>query len=61
MHVTYWHEDFSNPKSAECLNVSPRDGAWLFGWTDPVVPEGWAAVRPGGGAGRSTPVLINGF
>ena len=21
MHVSYWHQDFSNPKSAECVNV----------------------------------------
>ena len=30
MHVAYWHEDFGNPKSAECVNVSPEDGHFLF-------------------------------
>lgn len=61
MHVAYWHEDFANPKSAECVNLSPRDGRFLFGWTDPQLPEDWGAVRPGGGNGPSTPIMINGF
>ncbi|MEM6791108.1 MAG: L,D-transpeptidase [Myxococcota bacterium] len=61
LHVAYWHADYANPKSAECVNVSPRDGAWLFSFTDPPLPEGWGAVRPGGGFGRSTPIMINGM
>ncbi|RLB63676.1 MAG: hypothetical protein DRI90_06335, partial [Deltaproteobacteria bacterium] len=60
MHVAYWHEDFSNRKSAECLNLSPYDGHRLFALTDPPLPEGWGAVRPGGGNGRSTAIIING-
>jgi len=59
MHVAYWHEDFGNPKSAECLNLSPRDGRRLFQLSDPPLPEGWGAVRPGGGNGRSTAVVIS--
>jgi len=58
MHVAYWHEDFGKPKSAECVNVSPKDGKWLFAWTEPALPEGWGGIRPGDGNGRSTPVLI---
>jgi hypothetical protein len=58
MHVSFWHEDFGNPKSAECVNVSPTDGRWLFEWTDPVLPEGWGAIRPGDGNGKSTPVIV---
>lgn len=58
MHVSFWHEDFGNPKSAECVNIAPLDGHFLFNWTDPVLPEGWGAIRPGGGNGKSTPVII---
>jgi hypothetical protein len=58
MHVAYWHEDFGNPKSAECVNVSPEDGHFLFNWTEPGLPEGWGAIRPGDGNGKSTPVII---
>ncbi len=59
MHVSYWHEDFGNLKSAECLNLSAEDGAFMFGWTDPPLPEGWGGVRPGDGNGKSTPVVIS--
>ncbi len=58
MHVAYWHEDFGNPKSAECVNVSPEDGRWLFDWTEPRLPEGWGGMRPGDGNGKSTPVVV---
>lgn len=58
LHVAFWHEDFGNPKSAECVNVSPEDGRFLFNWTDPALPEGWGGIRPGGGNGKSTPVII---
>jgi hypothetical protein len=59
MHVAFWHEDFGNPKSAECVNVAPEDGHFLFNWTDPALPEGWGAIRPGSGNGKSTPVIIS--
>ena len=59
MHVAYWHEDFSNPKSAECVNVSAVDGQWLFHFTDPPLPEGWGGIRPGDGNGLSTPVIVS--
>jgi hypothetical protein len=61
MHVSYWHEDFGNPKSAECVNLSAWDGRWMFEWTDPKLPEEWGAVRPGDGFGPSTAIVINGF
>lgn len=58
MHVAYWHEDYGKRKSAECLNVSPIDGDWLFGWTLPVMPEGWNAIGAGQGNGKSTTVVV---
>lgn len=58
MHVTFWHEDFGKRKSAECVNVSPIDGKFLFGWTEPKMPEGWNAVGAGQGNGKSTPVIV---
>lgn len=44
LHAAYWHDDFGNPRSHGCVNLSPRDAAWLFGWTTPGVPEGWHAA-----------------
>lgn len=58
MHVSYWHEDFGKRKSAECLNVSPLDGQWLFGWTLPALPTDWNAIGAGNGNGPSTPVYV---
>ena len=37
LHTAYWHENFGEPMSAGCINLSPRDGAWLFDWTEPRV------------------------
>jgi hypothetical protein len=57
MHTALWHEDFGKRKSKECVNVSPLDGDFLFGWTAPALPEGWNGIRPGDGNGKSTPVV----
>lgn len=44
LHGAYWHEKFGEPMSAGCINASPLDAAWLFGWTEPVVPSGWQGI-----------------
>lgn len=41
LHAAYWHESFGRPRSHGCINLSPIDAGWLFGWTDPPVPERW--------------------
>lgn len=43
IHGAYWHDEFGTPRSHGCVNVSPHDAAWLFGWTEPQVPPGWHA------------------
>jgi hypothetical protein len=58
LHTAYWHENFGEPMSAGCVNVSPRDGRWLFEWTDPKVPDGWNGAGPGGPAGKGTFVIV---
>jgi hypothetical protein len=58
LHATYWHEDFGEPKSGGCINLSPADAERLFAWTDPDLPPGWHAVRPGGPNGRGTVVQV---
>jgi hypothetical protein len=44
LHGTYWHDEFGRQRSHGCVNLSPRDSAWLFEWTDPPVPPGWHGV-----------------
>ena len=59
LHVTYWHDNFGNLMSAECLNVSAKDGKWLFDFTLPKLPKGWGSIRPDKNtSGWSTKVRI---
>ncbi|HEY5937797.1 MAG TPA: L,D-transpeptidase [Kofleriaceae bacterium] len=41
IHSAYWHDGFGDNRSHGCVNVSPRDGRFLFEWTYPQVPMGW--------------------
>jgi hypothetical protein len=41
LHAAYWHDEFGTPRSHGCVNLSPKDAAWLFNWTDPEVPPAW--------------------
>jgi hypothetical protein len=41
LHAAYWHDAFGTPRSHGCINLSPLDARWLFGWTDPPVPSAW--------------------
>lgn len=45
MHSAYWHDNWGNPQSGGCINLSPRDAKWMFDFTEPSMPEGWHAVR----------------
>jgi hypothetical protein len=58
LHASYWHADFGYLRSAECLNLSPTDADWLFSWTLPALPAGWASVRPSKLMGASTKIVI---
>ncbi len=46
LHGAFWHNDFGHVHSHGCVNLSPLDARWLFGWTAPHMPGGWAAVFP---------------
>lgn len=59
IHVAYWHEAFGEPKSGGCINVSPRDGAHLFDWTEPHLPPEWYGVGSGAEFGLGTVVHIS--
>jgi hypothetical protein len=41
LHGVYWHDGFGAPRSHGCVNLSPHDARWLFGWTTPTVPVEW--------------------
>jgi len=41
-HGTTWHANFGRPASRGCINMSPADAEWLFGWAGPAMDNtGW--------------------
>lgn len=59
VHSAYWHDDWGNLKSAGCVNLSPRDGKWLFEFSEPEVPPGWHGVRYVSRYGSATPFIVH--
>lgn len=54
LHGAYWHDGFGKPRSHGCINLSPHDARWLYGWTAPEVPLGWMMIEVPG-----TPVRVH--
>ena len=46
LHGVFWHDQFGRARSHGCVNLAPRDAAWLFEWAPPQLPPGWTAVIP---------------
>jgi len=46
LHGVFWHDQFGRARSHGCVNLAPRDAAWLFDWAPPQLPAGWTAVLP---------------
>lgn len=40
-HGTYWHNNFGQPMSHGCINMTNEDAKWLFEWTSPQ----WGVTR----------------
>jgi hypothetical protein len=59
LHAAYWHDDWGDPKSGGCINLSPLDGKKLFSWTEPALPEGWHGVRWMPWRGPATIMIIH--
>ena len=38
IHSTFWHNNYGDPMSHGCVNVSPQDAKWIFRWNMPTVP-----------------------
>ncbi|MEZ4383686.1 MAG: L,D-transpeptidase [Nannocystaceae bacterium] len=41
LHATYWHRAVGRRRSHGCVNLAPRDAAYVFALTTPHLPEGW--------------------
>lgn len=59
IHTAYWHDDWGNPESGGCINVSPIDGKWLFDFSEPRLPPGWHSVRWQPARGAPTLLVVH--
>lgn len=57
LHGAFWHAGFGIERSHGCVNLSPADARWLFGFTEPLLPAGWQAIAPSGSAKGSAVVV----
>lgn len=51
IHSTFWHNNYGEPSSRGCVNVSPEAAKWIFRWSNPVVmydPGDVTVEWPGG-------------
>ena len=44
LHGVFWHWGFGNIASHGCVNLAPKDAAYIFSITHPVLPDGWRVV-----------------
>ncbi len=58
IHGAYWHNEWGEPKSGGCINLSPKDAHWIFQFTEPTAPRGWHGVRWLPGKEGSTSLII---
>ena len=47
LHAADWDDRFGNQRSVGCVNLSPEDARWVFGWALPAIPTGWLEVQAG--------------
>jgi hypothetical protein len=45
LHGAFWHSMFGREKSHGCVNMTPHDAKYVFGWAGPTLPTGWHGVR----------------
>jgi hypothetical protein len=58
LHGAFWHAGFGQVRSHGCVNLSPSDARWLFGFTDPPLPVGWHGVAPTKGTPKGSAVVV---
>ncbi len=58
LHGAFWHAGFGQVRSHGCVNLSPSDARWLFGFTDPPLPPGWHAVSPTKSTPKGSAVVV---
>ena len=44
LHGAYWHNNFGQPMSHGCVNLSSDNAKQIFEWADPIIPPGQTQV-----------------
>ena len=45
LHTAYWHEEFGRHHGNGCVNLAPADAQYLWTFTSPELPPGWASAH----------------
>ena len=59
MHSTYWHNNYGEPMSHGCVNLTPDDAKWVYRWTLPAVPFIDGVIEQTGYTGTNVKVVEN--
>jgi hypothetical protein len=57
MHSTYWHNNYGEPMSHGCVNLTPGDAKWIYRWTLPAVPYNAGVIEQTGYTGTNVKVV----
>ena len=58
-HGTYWHNNFGQPMSHGCVNMTNEDAKWLFDWAGPVYDRAGAVWQTPTPDNRGTLVVVH--
>jgi lipoprotein-anchoring transpeptidase ErfK/SrfK len=58
-HGTYWHENFGQPMSRGCVNMTNEDARWLFEWAGPYYDLKGAAWQSPSESNLGTLVVVH--
>lgn len=45
IHSAFWHDNFGEPASHGCINLSPKDAWVVYQLVSPDMPEGWQYIK----------------
>jgi hypothetical protein len=45
IHSAFWHDNFGEPASHGCINLSPKDAWTVYQLVSPEMPDGWQYVK----------------
>jgi lipoprotein-anchoring transpeptidase ErfK/SrfK len=61
LHSTYWHNNFGEPMSHGCINLTPEVAKFIYRWSLPQVPYGEGKIEQSGYAGTTVQVKAESF